>query len=94
MKKGKYEYKGKTIRTLELPDGGILFNTKNICSILDIKERFEGHKLSEPCLDLVSVVNTAKSCNEEFAMWLIEKFASYNNETLIRPKCNDDWDDI
>ena len=94
MKIGKYKYKGKTIRTIELPDGGILFNTKDICYILDIKERPEGHELSEPCLDLVSTVNTAKSYNEGFAMWLIEKFAAYNNETLIRPKCNDNWDNI
>ena len=94
MKIGKYIYKEKQIRTREFPDNGILFNTKDICSILNINERPKGKVLSQPCLDLASTFNIAKSYNKDFAMWLIEKFAAFNNETLIHPKCNDDWDDI
>ncbi len=93
MKVTNYNYKGKPIRVLtELLDKGILFNTKDICTILNIKERPSGSDLSSSCLDLASAVNIVGSYNKDFAIWLNETFIEYNINTLVHPKCNDDWD--
>ena len=91
MEKVKYQYNEKTLWTMESPDRDLLFKSKDICNILGIQKPFTDPELSEPCLDLTSAFNISKSYNEEFAMWLLEKFVSYKKETLIPPKCNYDW---
>lgn len=93
----KYIYDEKPIRTFKFPDNGIWFNTKDICNILNIKERPEGSTLSLPCLDLAGVmIEAIKSKNIDFVEWLIIKFSKYKLETpiIINSNLNDDWDNI
>lgn len=85
------EYDGNEIRFLRLPENGLLLNTKDVCGLLGVKVRPPGTALSQPCLDLASAIGIAGQNNADFAMWLNEAFAGYDLETLIHPRCNDEW---
>ena len=68
-------------------------NTEDVCSVLGNIERPEGTDLAESSLDLASAVNVALPLNEDFAMWLNERFAQYDLETLAPPPLTaEDWD--
>jgi hypothetical protein len=84
-------YDGKQISFLKLPDNDLLLRTKDICRILGILDRPDDSALGQPCLDLASAANLALASDPEFAMWLNETFAGYNLETLVHPRCDDDW---
>jgi len=93
----KYKYDEKTIKTFKFSDGGILFNTIDLCIILNIKDRPEGSILSNPCIDLAGAALEALGSNNiDFAEWLIIKFSKYKLETpiIINSKLNDNWDNI
>ena len=57
MSMEKYVYAGKPIKTFKFSNNGIYLNTKDLCNILDIKERPKGSVLSIPCLDLAGAEN-------------------------------------
>ena len=84
------QYRQYALRYLELPDNGLLLNTKDVLDILGIDECPKGGELSQPCLDLASAVMLASSSDVNFAMWLNEAFFVYNPETLVRSICDDD----
>lgn len=94
----EYTYDKKIIKTFEVSDNGIFFNTKDLCNILNIKERPKGSTLSIPCLDLAgTVIEAIRFKNIDFAEWLIENFSNkYKLETpiIIKSGLNDDWDNI
>lgn len=83
-------YKGVKVRFINLPDNGLLLNTKDICSVLKVTNRPVGTVLSGPCIDLASAINVAAS-NTDFVMWLNGTFANYDLQTLVHPQCDDDW---
>src|SRR5437764_3591468 len=88
------EYEGHQIRFLALPDGGLLLNTKDVCGVLGITDRPAGTELGEPCLDLVGAIRTALSedvGDVDFVEWLQDTFMQYRDETLLRPRCDDEW---
>jgi len=85
------EFRNSTIRYLELPDKDLLLNTKDVLAVLGITDRPQGSDLAGSCLDLASAVNVAIGNNDDFAIWLIGSFAGYNQVTLLRPNCEDEW---
>jgi hypothetical protein len=88
------EYNGNRIRFLALPDNGLLLNTKDVCEALGITSRPAGTELGEPCLDLAGAIGAALSDDVgdvDFVEWLQETFANYRDVTLVRPRCNDEW---
>lgn len=85
------DYKTSKIRFLTLPDNGLLLNTRDICSALEITDRPAGTDLSQPCLDLASAVNVAASLDSYFAMWLNESFINYNSQQFVHPHCDELW---
>jgi hypothetical protein len=82
---------GRQIRFLELPPNGLLLNTKDVCRVLGITERPDGTELSQPSLDLASAIGIAAGRDEDFALWLNERFVQYNPQSLVRPNLDDDW---
>ena len=85
------EYNGQQIRFLEGPDNGLLLNTKDVCGVLGITERPDGTELSQPSLGLASAIGVAVARDEDFALWLDERFARYNPQALDHPNLDDDW---
>jgi len=50
--------------------------------------------LGEPCIDLAPAflnIGEDESFDESFLEWLIENFSQYEKETLIHPRCDDEW---
>jgi hypothetical protein len=87
------EYAGHRIRFIEGPETQLLLNTEDVCGVLGRVERPEGSDLAESGLDLTSAVTVALQYgDEEFAMWLNERFGRYDLETLVRPRLTaEDW---
>jgi hypothetical protein len=85
------EYNGQQMRFLEVPSNGLLLNTKDVCRVLGITERPDGTELNRPSLDLASAVGVAAARDEDFALWLNERFGQYNPQALDRPNVDDDW---
>jgi prophage antirepressor-like protein len=85
------EYNGQQIRFLEGPGNEVLLNTKDVCRVLDITERPDRTDLSQPSLDLASAIGVAAARDEDFALWLDERFVQYNPQALVRPNLDDDW---
>lgn len=85
------EYNGQQIRFLEGPGNEVLLNTKDVCRVLDITERPDRTELSQPSLDLASAIGVAAARDEDFALWLDERFVPYNPQALVRPNLDDDW---
>ena len=83
------EYHGQRLRYLERPQGGLLFNTKDVCRIAGIQVR-DG-ALAAPCIDLAVAVMAAILRNIDFGVWLADKFAAYGDTTPVDVRCDDDW---
>ena len=84
-------YQGKPISFLILAGNDLVLRTIDVCGVLGIVDRPGGSVLGQPCLDLASAVNLALAQDPEFAMWLNETFVGYNLETLVHPRCADNW---
>jgi hypothetical protein len=84
-------YRNNTIRYLELPENGLLLNTRDVLVILGVADRPQGTALAEPCLDLTSAEMVALESDLDFAEWLMREFGGYNRETGVLPNCTDDW---
>ena len=78
-------YKGRVLRFLKFPNGGILFRTMDICLVAGISGRGGGNL--GPYLNLDSAVSIADTMDKEFAAWLAEKFAAYDS-------CTEERDDL
>ena len=83
---------GQKLRYIELLENGLLFNTKDYCRIVGIKteEREKGTVLGAPCIDQATACLNAGE-DESSLEWLIENFSQYEKETLIHPRCDDEW---
>lgn len=72
-------YRGRVLRFLRFPNGGILFRTMDICLIAGISGRDSGVLGSH--LNLYNAVSVADTVDKEFAAWLSRKFAAYDSFT-------------
>jgi len=84
-------FEGQRLRYLKLPQNGLLFNTKDFCSILNIEEREPHTEFASPCIDFARAV-LGSAGNESFLDWLLQQFSGYEAETSLHPNCNDDWE--
>lgn len=90
----KINYEKNTIRYQVVSDNGILLNTKDVCSVLNITMRTAGGIFCEPCMDVAEVIEAALTDGHddvEFLDWLEVTFIGYELRTPIRPNCDDDW---
>jgi hypothetical protein len=84
-------YAGQRLRFLELPGGGLLLNTSDVCAIAGITQRKAGSLLAQSCLSLDDVLLATTRHHIDFVQWLLVKFADYEMGAERRPKCDDDW---
>jgi hypothetical protein len=95
MIKTKNFYKGYKIRFVILPDNGLLFNTSDICRIVDISSDNRWDELTEPSIDKASAIFAAMWVGNEEALdfidWLNETFIEFSNETPVSSVKIDIW---
>lgn len=88
------DFQGKIVRYSIVSDTGILFNTADICRVLDITNCSETSILSDSCMNMAGIIKTALTENRnkmEFVEWLEENFVGYEIETPVSFVCDDDW---
>jgi prophage antirepressor-like protein len=85
-----FEFHGAPLRVLAR-DGTLLFNAKDICTILDVRERPSGSDLAADCMDFTTACNLAGSKDSPLVDWLLERFHSHPAETLVHPTTDSEW---
>lgn len=79
------------MRFLRLPDNGLLINTKDFCSILDIQNRPSGTDIGASSLDLASAIRIGYGYDQDFGEWLRQNFDGCNPQTLVQAGLDDEW---
>ncbi|MEW6126707.1 MAG: hypothetical protein AB1757_06690 [Acidobacteriota bacterium] len=74
------KFNGERLRYVTLPDGGILFNTKDVNQILGRV----GDPNEQPELDKAGAI--LLTSGTEFSEFLMREFSGYDDETLVRPR--------
>jgi hypothetical protein len=88
-----YDFQGKPLRVLTV-DGGLLFNSKDVCGIVGVRERPPGSDIAADCMDLTTASNLAGARDSPLLEWLLEHFHAYPTETLVHPKTDSEWTNL
>jgi len=89
------EYREQTIRYLIVSDNGILFNTLDVCRVLQIPRRPPGTILYASCINMVGIIKTALTDGREemeLVEWLEKNFIGFEIETPVAAEYDEDWE--
>jgi hypothetical protein len=84
-----YLYAGKQLRVLVKYGNEILFNTKDMFSLIGLEKTSK----DPPCLNLKSAIEFANIHNSDLAKWLYDSFVlfKFKSQTLMNSKLDGDW---
>lgn len=85
------KFGGEEIRYLKLDNGGVLLNSKDLCSILSITDRSTTPELLPPCINLTHAIQHAARINIDFALWIRDTFMGCYSDSPVTSIPNNEW---
>lgn len=89
------DFQGKIVRYSIISDNGILFNTTDVCRVLEIADHSGTSIFRNSSMNMAEIIKTALIENRnkmEFVEWLEKNFVGYEFETPVDLTCDNDWD--